>query len=477
MLSTVSVILLLALTGEWRVEVHYPDGAAQFRCYLIERSGGISGYAIYDGLPWPIAGKLDGQRISFKIGRKLAGDDRPIILWGTAEDRKLTLSFQKLNDTNLYPAVASQVSAKPPGPIPPLPKRIRLAPVSPLPDNGLARTPPMGWNSWNLFADKIDDRIIREIADSLVSTGMARAGYVYVNIDDTWQTKKKFPDLKTLAGYVHARGLKLGMYSSPARKTCADYEGSFGHEVQDAQSFADWGVDYLKYDWCSADRVYEPESMRSVYARMAQALRATGRPMVFSLCQYGLQNVGEWGAAAGGNLWRTTGDISDTWASMSRIGFVLQRGLEKNAGPGHWNDPDMLEIGNGGMTDTEYRTHMTLWCMLAAPLIAGNDVRHMSAATREILMNAEAIAVDQDALGRQGYAVDESGEVWIRELAGGARAVALFNRGPQTKRVSVTWAGSPQVRDLWKHEDLGRIAGGYSAEIPSHGTVMLRIKD
>ncbi|MGA3027883.1 MAG: glycoside hydrolase family 27 protein [Bryobacteraceae bacterium] len=479
------------LTGGWKVRVQYPDGAVEFPCYLRDAGGQVAGYAIYDGMPWPIAGaRVSGKTVSFVIARKLAGDDRPIALRGTVEESRMRLSFQKLNDTNVYEATAVRVSAAPPAPMPKLPQRVRLAPAPPLPDNGLARTPPMGWNSWNLFADKIDDRTVREIADALVSSGMAKAGYVYVNIDDSWEGGRdaggnlrpnpKFPDMKGLADYVHSKGLKLGVYSSPARKTCAGYDGSFGHEEQDARTFASWGIDYLKYDWCSADKVYEPESMRPAYAIMGRALRATGRPIFFSLCQYGLQNVGEWGAQAGGNLWRTTGDISDTWASMSRIGFDLQAGREKYAGPGHWNDPDMLEIGNGGMSDTEYRTHMTLWCMLAAPLIAGNDVRRMSGAIRDILTNPDVIAVDQDTLGRQGHAVDKAGEIWLKELAGGEYAVALFNRSAARKTISVRWAslgiaGNSHVRNLWTHRDLGRMAGGFSGEAPPHGAILLRL--
>src|SRR6185437_3976904 len=242
-----------------------------------------------------------------------------------------------------------------------------LPPVRTLPPNGLALTPPMGWNSWNKFNSKVDDKAVRDTADLMVSTGMRDAGYIYVNIDDTWegtrdangniQSNQKFPDMKALAAYVHSKGLKLGIYSSPGPKTCAGYEGSYRHETQDARTYAAWGIDYLKYDWCSASLVYTPEEMQGAYEKMALALRATGRPIVLSLCEYGWMDVGEWGAKVGGNLWRTTGDISDRYDAMARIGFG-QNGREGVAGPGHWNDPDMLEIGNGGMTDDEYRTHM-----------------------------------------------------------------------------------------------------------------------
>jgi len=365
-----------------------------------------------------------------------------------------------------------------------------LAPVCCAAD--LALTPPMGWNSWNKFAEKVDDKAVREMADAIVSTGMKDAGYVYVNIDDTWeagrdaqgniQTNSKFPNMKALADYVHSKGLKIGIYSSPGPKTCADYEGSYQHEEQDAKTWAAWGIDYLKYDWCSAEKVYKPSDMQAVYKKMGDALKATGRPIVYSLCQYGLQNVWEWGASVGGNLWRTTGDIEDNWKSMTTIGFDKQTGHERFAEPGHWNDPDMLEIGNGGMSGPEYRTHITLWAMLAAPLLAGNDLRDMSPATKEILMNKEVIAIDQDKLGRQGRRISkEAGaEMWMRPLENGDLAVAMFNRSEGMVSVSAPWEllglkGKHKVRDLWVHEDLGSFRDGYSGQVPIHGVVLLRI--
>lgn len=234
----------------------------------------------------------------------------------------------------------------------------------------VAAMPPMGWNSWNHFACRVSDAVVRAAADAIANNGMKQAGYVYVNIDDCWQGQRdekgiirpneKFRHMKALADYVHGKGLKLGIYSSPGPKTCAQYEGSFGHEEQDAQQYAAWGMDYLKYDWCSAEKVYKRSEMKAAYKKMYDALRRTGRPIVYSLCQYGLERVWEWGPSVGGNLWRTTEDISDDYRSMGFIGFG-QDGLEKFAGPGHWNDPDMLEVGNGKMTDDEYRTHMSLW--------------------------------------------------------------------------------------------------------------------
>ncbi len=356
----------------------------------------------------------------------------------------------------------------------------------------LALTPPMGWNSWNKFAGKIDDKTVREIADAMVASGMKDAGYVYVNIDDTWegdrdaqgniQSNSKFPDMKALADYVHGKGLKLGIYSSPGPKTCAGYEGSYQHEAQDAKTWAGWGIDYLKYDWCSAEKVYKPAEMQAAYKKMSDALKATGRPIVYSLCQYGMQNVWEWGASVGGNLWRTTGDIEDNWKSMTTIGLDKQAGKEKYAGPGHWNDPDMLEIGNGGMTTPEYRTHMSLWAILAAPLLAGNDLRDMSEDTRKVLMNKEVIAIDQDKLGRQGFRVskDNGAEMWVKPLENGDLALALINRGDIMTSVPANWEilglkGKHKVRDLWAHMDLGSFRDSYSAEVASHGVVMLRI--
>jgi alpha-galactosidase len=356
----------------------------------------------------------------------------------------------------------------------------------------LASTPPMGWNSWNKFADKVDDKTVREIADAIVSSGMKDAGYVYVNIDDTWegerdaqgniQSNSKFPDMKALADYVHGKGLKIGIYSSPGPKTCAGFAGSYQHEEQDAKTWAAWGIDYLKYDWCSASKVYQPSEMQAVYKKMSDALKATGRPIVYSLCQYGQQDVWKWGASVGGNLWRTTGDIRDNWESMKAIGFDKQTGHEQYAGPGHWNDPDMLEIGNGGMSRTEYVTHMSLWAMLAAPLLAGNDVRSMSDETREILTNKEVIDVNQDPLGQQGRLVSKEGgaEIWSKQLENGDLAVALFNRGEAMTEMTVYWAilglnGKHKVRDLWRHVNLGSVKDGYACDVPLHGVVMLRI--
>jgi alpha-galactosidase len=356
----------------------------------------------------------------------------------------------------------------------------------------VAATPPMGWNSWNHFACKVSDTVVRAAADAIVSNGMRDAGYIYVNVDDCWQGQRdakgmiqpnaKFPNMKALGDYIHSKGLKFGIYSSPGPKTCGGYAGTYQHETQDAQQYAAWGVDYLKYDWCSASRVYRPEDIQAVYKKMHDALAATGRPIVFSLCQYGLEAVWRWGASIGGNSWRTTDDISDSWNSMSTIGFA-QNGLERFAGPGHWNDPDMLEVGNGKMTHDEYVTHMSLWCLLSAPLLAGNDLAKMTPETLAILTNSEIVALDQDRKGAQAHRIWEEGpyEIWVKPLADGSTAAGLFNRGEDTEKITLRLQdigviGSASVRDLWAKKDLGKFSGTFSADVPHHGVVVVKIR-
>jgi alpha-galactosidase len=356
-------------------------------------------------------------------------------------------------------------------------------------DSMLARTPPMGWNSWNHFACEVSDAVVRAQADAIVTNGMKSVGYAYILIDDCWQGTRdaagyirpnaKFPDMKALAGYVHSKGLKIGIYSSPGPKTCEGYTGSYGHEEQDAQTYADWGMDYLKYDLCSYDGMGDQVA---AYKKMGNALKRTGRPIVFALCQYGMQKGWQWGASVGGNLWRTDDDIRDDYYTMAELGFG-QNGLEQFAGPGHWNDPDMLEVGNGGMTTDEYRTHMSLWCILAAPLITGNNLATMDDETRAILTNPEIIAVDQDPLGIQGHRIRQEGplEVWMKPLKDGSIAVGLFNRGWGAMPVSVNFrdvglGNSAVVRDLWAKKDLGAFPETYSAVVPQHGVVLIQVK-
>ena len=352
----------------------------------------------------------------------------------------------------------------------------------------LAATPPMGWNSWNKFACNVSEQLIRETADAIVSSGMKAAGYEYVNVDDCWQVNrnadgtivadpKRFPSgMKALADYVHRKGLKFGLYTDAGRMTCQKRPGSFAHEVQDAQTYAAWGVDYVKIDWCYAEGL-DPDVQ---YAKFRDALAHSGRPIVFSICNWGVKAPWQWGPRTG-NLWRTTGDINDTYERMSVIGFS-QNGLEKFAGPGHWNDPDMLEVGNGRMKHDEYLTHMSLWALLAAPLLAGNDVRKMDSETKAILTNSEVIAVDQDPKGIQGHRLWDEGplEVWAKPLADGSYAVGLFNRGESQLPITVTFqmlgfTGTGRLRDLWTHQDLAPQENSYTAAVPKHGTVMLKV--
>lgn len=363
--------------------------------------------------------------------------------------------------------------------------------------NGLALTPPMGWNSWNRFGCNVSEDLIKGIADGMVSSGMRDAGYQYVTIDDCWQVARdangtivadstRFPHgIKWLADYVHSRGLKFGIYTDAGRRTCQGRPGTYGHEVQDANTYAAWGVDYVKVDWCNAQGIDAP----SQYAKIRDAFLHSGRPMVFSICEWGSNRPWEW-ADTTGNLWRTTGDIWDSYESMlANVDLNMQ--YSASAGPGHWNDPDMLEVGNGGMTDDEYRAHFSLWAVMAAPLIAGNDIRELTDTSSErvrtirgILMNREVIAVDQDSLGIQGTVVQNHPpelQVWYKPLRDGSSAVVLFNRASVPTNISANWSRvgihtrTATVRDLWEHKDLGSFDTHYTAMVPSHGVVMVRI--
>ena len=370
----------------------------------------------------------------------------------------------------------------------------------------LAKTPPMGWNSWNTFRLDISEDLVKEVADIFIEKGLKDAGYQYVVIDDGWQigrddygniihNSEKFPSgIKSLVDHIHSVGLKFGIYSDAGYLTCGGFPGSLGYEYQDARTYAEWGVDYLKYDWCHTGNQSAPDS----YRLMKNALVRAGRPIVFSICEWGSSQPWTW-APGVGNLWRTTYDIRPCWdcgemmESRGRLvenflGFTkildLQVGLESYAGPGRWNDPDMLEVGNGNLTYDENVAHFSLWCILAAPLMLGNDIRDMSDEVLEIITNPEAIAVNQDPLGRQGKKVRDDGdfEVWSRELYDGSRAVVLFNRSEKEAEIGFRWSevGLPQnlkftVRDLWKKKDLGKYTGSYSDEVPPHGVKMIRL--
>ncbi|MBC8108783.1 MAG: NPCBM/NEW2 domain-containing protein [Anaerolineae bacterium] len=363
-------------------------------------------------------------------------------------------------------------------------------------DHKLALTPPMGWNSWNVWGTSVDAAKIRAAADALVSSGLAAHGYSYINIDDAWEgsrdeqgnirTNEKFGDMKALADYVHAKGLKLGIYSSPGPKTCAGFEGSFNHEEQDARTWASWEIDYLKYDWCSCTS----KDHKAPYATMRAALDKIDRDIVYSFCQYGWSDVWTWGAGTGANLWRTTGDITDSWNSMSSIGFSQSR-LAPFAGPGHWNDPDMLVVGHVGwgpkirptrLKPIEQQTHITLWAMLGAPLLIGCDLTKIDDFTRDLLCNDEVLDVNQDPLGQVARQIKVDGQIetWSRPLHDGTIAVAVFNRGIDEGKWMLSWSdvgltGTQPIRDLWQHKKHGDSDGNLSGTISAHGSVMLKI--
>ena len=364
-------------------------------------------------------------------------------------------------------------------------------------DNGLARTPPMGWNSWNKFHYDINETIIKKVADSFISKGLKDAGYTYIVIDDAWQAgrdkngkvladKVKFPSgIKALADYIHSKGLKFGIYTDCGDKTCGGYEGSLNHEESDAKTYAEWGVDYLKEDWCNTSGLVA----QMQYKKMSAALSASGRPILFSLCEWGLSSPWLW-ASNVGNMWRATADIADCWdcTAGNLLGWtvILEQSvnLAPFAGPGHWNDPDMLEVGNSGLTLTESRSHFSMWCMLAAPLIAGNDISNMNDSIKNILTAPELIAIDQDSLGLQATRIrNASGlQVWQKPLNDGSIAVALLNLSAANNSMLVTWkdlgleAGNATVRDLWRRTDLGVFKDTFKITVPTHGIVVVKIK-
>ncbi len=468
------------IDGKWTAMWRVLDNGESDRLYLDlhQTAAQVTGTAATIGHAYQVNGTMTGNHFKLALsrggnGRSVAGDLVGNQLRITYEGVEMVASAAKSGDE-----YAAYGHIDPPA-------------LASLPWNGLAKTPPMGWNSWNAFESRIDDKTVREMTDEMVKNGMRDAGYVYVNIDDSWEgvrdaqgnltANKKFPDMKALADYVHSKGMKFGIYSSPGPRTCGEYPGSYGHEEQDAKTYAAWGVDYLKYDWCGARMIYKDADLQAVYQTMGDALLHSGRPIVYSLCEYGNGHVEQWGAKVGANLWRTTGDIRDSWSSMI-ANITRQIPTAPFAGPGHWNDPDMLEIGNGHMTDDEYRTHMSLWALTAAPLLAGNDIRAMTPATKDILLNREVITVDQDPLAKQASPV-KTGDLnlWVKPLADGSVAVGVVNMGAAESTASVKLSDlgiGTQVksaRDLWKHADVVFQQGVYTATVPSHGTLMLRV--
>lgn len=360
----------------------------------------------------------------------------------------------------------------------------------------LAVTPPLGWNTWYAFGCQVTEAEVKATVDAMASNGMKAAGYEYVSLDDCWQGERdseghihsnnRFPDMKALADYIHSRGFKFGIYSSPGPKTCGGYAGSYGHENEDAQTYAGWGVDFLKYDWCSAREVYKPDQIEAAYEKMHHAILMTGRPMIYSLCEYGMAAPWKWGPTVGANLWRTTDDVSNKidfqeYARMMFVGFG-QEGLQAFAGPGHWNDPDFLQIGNRGLGLDEDKTQMTLWSLLAAPLFSSADVTKLSAAQLAVLTNREIIAIDQDPKGVQGHRVSQAGpvQVWAKPLSGGGTAVGLINSGESSFPASVNfsdigYSNPVRVRDIWEQKDLGVFKNGYTTMVPKHGVVLIEI--
>lgn len=368
-----------------------------------------------------------------------------------------------------------------------------------------ALTPPMGWNSWNKFGCNVSEKLVMQMADEMVETGMKDAGYQYIVIDDCWQVGRdslgfimpdpdRFPHgMKYLADYVHSKGLKLGLYSCAGSYTCQGRPGSRGHQYQDALSYAKWGVDYLKYDWCSD----EGQNARAAYATMSDAIKEAGRPVILSICEWGENDPWKWGKGIG-HLWRVTADIRDCyncvfdWGGVGVVNVIdKMANLYPYAGPGHWNDAEMLEVGNGGMTKDEYITHFSMWCMLAAPLMAGNDLSKMDADTKEILTNKEVIAVDQDKLGEQGRRFMDMGEreIWAKPLANGELAVCFMNREDTPWNLNYNWHANTiyfansvdmhqyeyTIKDLWQHKVIGTTAKYTKAVIPAHGVLMVRL--
>ena len=374
--------------------------------------------------------------------------------------------------------------------------------------DGLALTPPMGWNSWNTFASNINETLIKETADAMIANGMRDAGYVYIVIDDCWESMqrdaegnnvpdpKKFPSgMKALGDYLHSKGFKFGIHSCAGVKTCAGFPGGRGHEYQDARTYASWGIDFLKYDWCE----HGTADARETYKTMRDAIHTAGRPMVFSLCEWGQNKPWEW-AGDVGHMWRTTGDIYSSydgrkgWESGWKRNLDLQYTLVDSNGPGwhwqirrsrHWNDPDMLEVGNEGLSFAESRAHFSLWCIIAAPLVAGNDVRHMEQRYLDMMLNKDVLAIDQDALGKQGFrALADPGkniEIWVRELSNGEWAVCALNTNAAAADITVEWKrlwtiqGNFKVQDVWAKKPAGDTTKAYTAHVDSHDVLLFRL--
>ena len=367
----------------------------------------------------------------------------------------------------------------------------------------ISLTPPLGWNSWNCWGLSVSDEKVRKSAEFMNSSGLSGHGWTYINIDDGWEDthdkkgnilpNSKFPDMKALCSYIHSIGLKAGIYSSPGTKTCGGYEGSYTYEEKDAQAYANWGIDYLKYDWCSYGRIApDPtaEQLKHPYEVMKRAIRKVNRDIHYSLCQYGMGNVWEWGGSMDANSWRTTGDIEDTWESLSGIGFSQDK-CSPYAAPGRWNDPDMLVVGwvgwgpslhNTHLTPGEQYTHISLWCLLSAPLLIGCDLSQIDPFTMNLLANDEVLAVNQDPLGKQARQIkaNQNWQIWEKDLEDGSKAIGIFNLTDQplnipvdTRDLNIT--GRYELRDLWRQKDLGYIESHFEMSVNPHGAALMKL--
>jgi alpha-galactosidase len=492
------------IPGQGAVKYPNRDSVTQ-RIVIVRKNGILTGTAISHSEEEPLSDvKFKGTSISFvegdtRISGEIHGSELQLTVLETGKRAGWLARYMKwymkwysatkLRSFTFRKATASDLKIIQEGPRYSS-EKLPLPALRNVSSDNLAPTPPMGVGNFVLT----NDAEVRKVADLMVTTGLRDAGYVYLQIDEGWQGRRdaegnihpndRFSDMKALIDYVHSRGLKFGIYSSPGPVACWGYAGSYGHEEQDAKTYAEWGVDYLKYDWCSAGRIYHTQSeMQAVYQKMGEALRSTGRPIVYSLCQYGLFNVTTWGKSVGGNLWRTGGDFGDRWDALISEGFETNGKLD-HEGPDGWNDPDALQVGFGGMTTDEYRTQMTLWSMMASPLFIqmNSNFAKWTPEIKAILVNREVIAVDQDPLGRQGHRILKDGtvEVWSKELSDGAIAVAMFNLGNEMKQVTVPWEkiqlkSITNVRDLWSKEDLQSISDSYQGSIPPHGSVLLKV--
>lgn len=475
----------------------YPNvNAFTERVVFVRKGGVLSGTLLSMDGNSPLRHlRVQRQTISFAVVKPQYTEDFHGRIRGS--ELQLVVVIKDAGQTFSMPATYTRASAEDlsvvaKGPVYSFAK-LPLPPLQDISQGGVAPTPPMGTGILAVSSDAA----VRKVADEMVAMGLRDAGYVYIQLDEGWQGRRdaqgnmhpneNFPDMKALADYVHEKGLKLGLYSSPGPAACYGYAGSYGHEEQDAKSYAAWGIDYLKYDWCSAGEIYHTrQELQAAYQKMGAALRATHRPILYGLCEYGLFNVSSWGKQVGANLWRTTGDIDigNRWDSIVSNGFE-HNGKLSHSGPDGWNDPDDLLVGKSGMTIDEDRTQMTLWSIMAAPLLVGlanNPMDAWTPAVKDILLNKEVIAVDQDALGIQGHVVLHRGplQVWTRRLSDGTTAVGLFNMGGKARVVHVRWqelklGNVRSVRDLWRKSDLGSLPDGYEGTLPVHGAALLKV--